>query len=66
MTVITSPVAVPRVVLADRDDDQVIATTVAANAVLIVSGDRHLLELASHQGIRIVTPTVALRLIAAL
>jgi predicted nucleic acid-binding protein len=53
-------------VLADRDDDQVIATTVAANAVLIVSGDRHLLDLASHQGIRIVTPTVALRLIAAL
>ncbi len=66
LTVIMSPVAVPHVVLADPDDDQVIATAVAANAVLIVSGDRHLLDLASHQGIRIVTPADALRLIAAL
>lgn len=39
----------------DIDDDQVIASAVAAQADLIVSGDRkHLLPLGSHAGIAIV------------
>jgi predicted nucleic acid-binding protein len=46
------------------DDDQVIAVAVAAQADLIVSGDRkHLLPLGSHEGIPIVDAAQALRLI---
>lgn len=37
-----------------------IAAAVAARADLLVSGDRHLLALGSHDGIGIVTPAVAL------
>lgn len=37
--------AVPRVVAADIDDDQVIAAAVASSADLVDSGDRHLLSL---------------------
>ncbi len=59
------PATVPRVVAGDADDDQVIATAVAARADLIVSGDRnHLLPLGSHQGIAIVEATEAVRRIA--
>ena len=59
-----APTAVPRVVPGDVDDDQVIAAAVAAQADLIVSGDRkHLLPLGSHAGIAIVDVAEALRLI---
>jgi uncharacterized protein len=60
---LVAPFAAPAVVFADPDDDQVIAAAVAAHAELIVSGDRHLLALGTHQGIRIVTPVEALRLV---
>jgi putative PIN family toxin of toxin-antitoxin system len=60
---LVAPVATPPVVAADPDDDHVVAAAVAARAELIVSGDRHLLDLGSHQGIRIVTAAEALRLI---
>ncbi len=53
---------VPRVVPGDIDDDQVIAAAVAAQADLIVSGDRkHLLPLGSHAGIAIIDAVEALR-----
>lgn len=62
---LVEPVTVPRVVVGDIDDDQVIAAAVAARAVLIVSGDRkHLLPLGSHQGIDIVEAAEAIRRIA--
>jgi len=51
----------PAVVHADPDDDQVLACAIAARAELIVSGDRHLLELSEYQGVPIVTPAEALR-----
>ena len=62
---LVEPSSVPRVVVGDVDDDQVIAAAVAARAELIVSGDRkHLLPLGSHQGIDIVDAAEAVRRIA--
>jgi putative PIN family toxin of toxin-antitoxin system len=57
---LVTPLAVPPVIAADPDDDHVIAAAVAAEADLIVSGDRHLLDLGAHRTIRIVTPADAL------
>lgn len=62
---LVTPVVIPRVVADDADDDHVVAAAVIAEADLIVSGDRHLLSLGSHQGIRVLTPADALRLILA-
>ena len=62
---LVQPASVPRVVVGDIDDDQVIAAAVSARADLIASGDRkHLLPLGSHQGIPIVNAAEALRRIA--
>jgi uncharacterized protein len=62
---LVEPAAVPRVVPGDIDDDQVIAAAVAANADLIISGDRkHLLPMGRHRGIEIVTAAEALTRIA--
>jgi uncharacterized protein len=63
LTTSVSPSTVSRVVTADPDDDHVLAAAVTAEADLIVSGDHHLLSLGNHQGIRVITPTDALRLI---
>lgn len=60
-----SPLAVPRVVPDDPDDDHVIACALAAHAEAIVSGDRDLLRLSEHQGIRILTVAQALAILAA-
>lgn len=46
---------VPRVAR-DPDDDAVLAAAVAGGASTIVTGDRDLLILGTHHGIRIVTP----------
>jgi len=62
---LVAPDQVPRVVMADADDDHVIAAAVAAQAEVIVSGDKHLLTLEMHQGIRILTPAQALEFISA-
>lgn len=50
-----SPLSTPRVVPGDADDDHGIAAAVAGGANLVVSGDRHLLGIGTHQGISIVT-----------
>jgi putative PIN family toxin of toxin-antitoxin system len=64
LVTLVSPTQVPRVIEHDADDDHVIAAAVAAQADLIVSGDRkHLLPLGTYAGIRIVTAAEALRLI---
>lgn len=52
-------VEVAPVIPDDPDDDVVVATALAGQAELIVSGDRHLLKLQSHAGIAIVTARVA-------
>ena len=48
----------------DPDDDVVIGTALAAKADLIVTGDRSLLSVLEHQGIRIVRVGEALQAIA--
>lgn len=50
------PAEVTPIILEDPDDDEVLACALAARAEVIVSGDRHLLNLADYQGIRIVRP----------
>ncbi len=49
------PASIPRVVLADADDDAVLACAVAADAEAIVSGDSHLLKLRNFQNIPILS-----------
>jgi len=56
-----SPLTTPRVVLRDAADDHVIAAALAANADLLVSGDRDLLTIASHDGLLIVTAAEAVK-----
>jgi predicted nucleic acid-binding protein len=40
----------------DRDDDKVLETAVAGQADIILTGDRDLLILGEHNGIRILSP----------
>ena len=57
---LTSVIEVKRiepVIIADPDDNAVLACAIAAECELITSGDRHLLDLKTHQGIRILTAT---------
>lgn len=60
---LVEPTDVPVVILADRDDDHVLACAVAGNADYIVSGDPHLVDLGEYQGIRILRPAAFLALL---
>ncbi len=48
----------------DPDDDQILACALAANVDAIVSGDKRLRNLKTYQGIRIISATEVLALIA--
>lgn len=64
LATMAAPASVPRVIASDADDDHVLACALAGNADLIVSGDKHLLDLGGdYQGIRIVAPAEAVQLI---
>ena len=52
---LVEPAELTPVILADRDDDAVLACALAARAEIIVSGDSHLLDLKDYKGIFIVT-----------
>jgi putative PIN family toxin of toxin-antitoxin system len=63
LAALVRPTPIPRTA-PDPDDDMVLGTALAAKADLIVSGDRHLLDLGgSYQNIRIATPAEAVQLI---
>jgi putative PIN family toxin of toxin-antitoxin system len=49
------------VIIADPDDDAVLACAITGQCEVITSGDQHLLGLKAHQGIRILTATELLR-----
>lgn len=56
IAVVVLPLAVPRVILNDADDDHVLAAALAGAADLIASGDKkHVLPLGIYEGIPIVT-----------
>ena len=55
------PLATPRVVPGDADDDHAVAGAGASDAEIVVSGDRHLLSMGSYQGIGIVNAAEAVR-----
>jgi putative PIN family toxin of toxin-antitoxin system len=61
LTTVVVPAIIPPVILADPDDDAVLACAIAAKADLVVSGDPHLLELEHYQSIPIVTPAEAVQ-----
>jgi putative PIN family toxin of toxin-antitoxin system len=58
---IVEPQPLPAPASQDLDDDHVLACALAAQANLIVSGDRDLLDLNEYQGIPILTTTDALQ-----
>ena len=53
LAVIVEPDEIKQIIIADPDDNEVLACAVKAKAEIIVSGDGHLLELSEYQGIRI-------------
>ncbi|MDO8465718.1 MAG: putative toxin-antitoxin system toxin component, PIN family [Gallionella sp.] len=61
---VVRPMPTPRIV-SDPDDDVVIGTALAAQADLLVTGDRPLLSVEKYQGVRIVGVAEALELIVA-
>jgi uncharacterized protein len=64
LATVATPTDVPRIVADDADDDHVLACAFAAQADLIVSGDKHLLTLGGqYQGIAIVSPAQAVQLV---
>lgn len=52
-----------RVVFADPKDDIFVQTAIAGGAEYIISGDKHLLAIGEHRGIRIVAPATFLAII---
>jgi putative PIN family toxin of toxin-antitoxin system len=63
-TISVLPFPIPRIV-SDPDDNVVIGTALAANANLVVTGDKALLSIVEYEGIRIVPPVEALSLLDA-
>ena len=61
---LVGPAVIGPVILADPDDDIVLATAVACGADLIVSGDAHLLGIGEFQGISVLTPSAAVSRLA--
>ncbi|MFZ5844761.1 MAG: putative toxin-antitoxin system toxin component, PIN family [Pseudomonadota bacterium] len=65
LTMTLTPPVIARTVPRDADDDAVIACAIAACADMIVTGDRHLLELHPFRNIAILTPADALQRLTA-
>ena len=59
LVAIVVPADIGPVILADPDDDIVLATAVTGGADAIVSGDAHLLGIGEFRGMPIVTPAAA-------
>ncbi len=64
LAVLIEPVSLPTPASRDPDDDHVLAAALGAQAQLIISGDRDLLDLNTFRGVRILSAREALTLIA--
>jgi putative PIN family toxin of toxin-antitoxin system len=53
---LVSPPPLPQSICSDPDDDKFLACALNSKAKLIVSGDKHLLNVANYRGIKIVRP----------
>lgn len=62
---VIEPPSLLQQVCRDADDDEVLATAIAGQADIIVSGDDDLLSLKIYQNIPIVTPATAIQMIKA-
>ena len=62
-TYVPSPETIPKVINQDPFDNIFLGLASENSASLIISGDRHLLELESFKGIQIVTPSEGVRVI---
>jgi len=58
--ILISAPSLPHQVCVDPDDDKFLACAVAGNAELIISGDRHLLDINDFQSIKIIKPRMFL------
>lgn len=63
LAALVRPVAIARTA-PDPDDDVIIGTAIAARAELLVTGDKPLLTVAEHQGVRIVGGSEAVKALA--
>ena len=63
---VPTPVLIPREIVEDSFDNFFLALASHNNARLIISGDRHLLDLREYQRIQIVTPSEACQVIQTL
>lgn len=51
----------PQPVSSDQDDDKFIACALSANCKLIISGDKHLLNISGYAGIQVLKPATFVR-----
>lgn len=66
LATLVEPAQIAPTIAADSDDDQVLACALAAQADVIVSGDKHLHTLGgTYQGIRIIRPAEAVAMLEA-
>jgi putative PIN family toxin of toxin-antitoxin system len=63
---VPTPALIPQKIVEDPFDNFFVALASHNNARLIISGDRHLLDLREYQGIQIVTPSEACQVIQTL
>jgi len=66
LTTIVVPAIIHPTIVNDPSDDAVLACALGAKAELIVSGDRHLLDLQEYQSIRIVTALEAVGILGSI
>ena len=66
VTFVPTPVLIPQEIIEDPFDNFFLALASHNHARLIISGDRHLLDLIEYQRIQIVTPSEACQVIETL
>jgi putative PIN family toxin of toxin-antitoxin system len=53
---VISPINLPQPVSSDPDDDKFIACALSAHCKIIISGDKHLLDISGYEGIQVLKP----------